>query len=66
MPCPSLREAVRELQVLLLPCHLIETDERKLDLLMPGNPVTFAGSEDGHHVVSHSNAYVQQFLSVAL
>ena len=50
-----------EIKVFLLAGGLVKFHKRELNLLMSGHPMAFVGAEDGHHMVSHLDADIQQF-----
>ena len=59
-PPPLVEEPLGEIEILLLACRLVKLYQSELYLLMARHPVTFAGAKDGHHVVSHLDADIQQ------
>ena len=54
------QKPVGEFEILPLSGGLEQFHEGKLYLLVPGHPVTLAGTEDGHHMVRHPDADVEQ------
>ena len=56
-----LEQEVGKVEVLLFLRHLVELHQRQFNLLVAGHPVGLARTEEGHHVVSHPPAHVEQF-----
>ena len=55
-----LEQPVGEVEIFLLPRHLVELHECQFYLLMARHPVAFALAKHTHHIVSHALPYIEQ------